>query len=481
MTTPADFRAAIRIDRDGVAVPFQPDDWQEQDFLSLDQGWMKACGMPTQGVPISRAWLERPRGSSKTSDLAMMASWALALSPNPIRGIAAASDMDQAKLLRDAIARLCRFNGWLNDLLDLQAYKVVNRSTGSELAIISSDVASSWGHLPDFIVCDELTHWVEGRGQQLWESLLSSAAKKSTCLLLVIGNAGFMDSWVWPIREAVRCDPDWFFHSLDGSQASWISPKALAEQQRLLPPLAFDRLWQNLWVPGAGDALSAELIEAAVTMTQPPRDPEIGWSYCGGLDLSLRRDRSAFVVVGRNAKDRIRLAHVREWKPKGGTIDLVEVQRHVLSECRRWQAKLYLDPYQGVLLEQQLATANIRTELVPFVGTTLHAMATTVLEVFRDCKIELWRHESLLSDLRRLRIIERPQGFRLDAPRTTAGHADIATALTLALYGIKQAAVSSGRLVAPAAVFPDWVTLTPQQMARNTASRIRAERYRPKR
>lgn len=433
---PADFRCALAIDRDGDAVSFRPDPWQDEDFTALDGGWLKAAGWTVEGTPVFRGWLERPRGHSKTSDLALMVTWALTASRHPIRGIAAAADLEQARLLRDAIARLCRLNAWLDELLDVQAYRVINKSTGGELSIISSDVASSWGALVDFIVVDELSHWPEGKGEELWTSILSTAAKRENCLLVVISNAGFQDSWVWRVREAVRSDPAWYFHALDGPQASWISPGRLAEQQRLLPPLSFDRLWGNRWVPGSGDALHADEIEAAVTLPGPPRNPEYGWCYTAGLDLSLKRDRSAFVVVGRNAKNRLRLAHIREWvPPRGGTIDLIEVQAHVRDYCRRYRAKLYLDPYQGHLMEQQLKAASIRTELVSFVGNTLHDMATVVLEVFRDRRIELYRHEGLLADLRRLRIIERPQGFRLDAPRTRSGHVDAATALTLATYG----------------------------------------------
>ena len=149
-----------------------------------------------------------------------------------------------------------RNNPWLSKLLDVQAYKIVNRMTGSTLEIISSDAATSYGITPDFIVCDELTHW---KNQDLWVSLLSSAAKKSNCILLIIANAGLGQgsSWQWLVREGCRLDPDWIFSRLDGPRASWISPKLLGEQARLLPPAAYRRLWLNEWTSSAGDALRA--------------------------------------------------------------------------------------------------------------------------------------------------------------------------------------------------------------------------------
>src|SRR5262249_47244354 len=152
--------------------------------------WQKLAGFPIEGNPIRRAWQERPRGHSKTSDLAVMAAWALAFSPRPIKGIAAAASKDQAALIRDALSTLVRLNPSLA-ALDVQNWCIVNRNTGSQLEIMSSDVPTSWGQLPDFIIADEVCHWPDGKGEELWGSLFSSAAKRAHCLIVVITNAGF--------------------------------------------------------------------------------------------------------------------------------------------------------------------------------------------------------------------------------------------------------------------------------------------------
>src|SRR4029079_7334903 len=110
-------------------------------------------------------------------------------------------------------------------------------------------------------ICDELVHW-EGDGS-LWHSLISSAAKRSNCLLVVITNAGFIDSWQWEVREAARTDEAWTFSRLDGPQASWMTPARLAEQRRMLPAIAYLRLWENQWSSGGGDALTEADIKAA--------------------------------------------------------------------------------------------------------------------------------------------------------------------------------------------------------------------------
>ena len=82
------------------------DPWQERDFAALDPGWKRVAGQEADG-PL-RAYLERPRGHSKTHDLGTMAAWALFASRRKLRGYGAAADEVQARLLRDAIDGLLR-------------------------------------------------------------------------------------------------------------------------------------------------------------------------------------------------------------------------------------------------------------------------------------------------------------------------------------------------------------------------------------
>src|SRR5262249_54705598 len=168
------------------------------------------------------------------------------------------------------------------------------------LEIISSDATSSYGFTPDFLVIDELSHWKEA-GAALWESLFSAAGKRGNSFVVIISNAGtgLGESWQWAVREAARTDPAWYLSRLEGAQASWIAAATLEEQRRMLPDIAFRRLWLNEWTTGSGDAIEPDLIQAALTLPGPMAGAEQGWSFFAGLDIGLSRDASALVVVGR--------------------------------------------------------------------------------------------------------------------------------------------------------------------------------------
>ena len=242
------------------------DPWQRQDFAALDPGLRSVVGLPADGNALQRAYLERPRGHSKTQDIAVVASWALVASRRPIIIVVAAADAEQASLLRDAVVRLEAGQPALGELLDVGKWVIKNKATGSELRIISSDASSSYGLLPDLVVADELCHWPDS-GEYLWHSLLSAAAKKPTCMLVVISNAGLGmgTAWQWNVREAARTSPDWYFHRLDGPQASWVSVKRLEELRRMLPPTVYDRLINNCWQTDAGDAFDSAAIDRAIS------------------------------------------------------------------------------------------------------------------------------------------------------------------------------------------------------------------------
>jgi phage terminase large subunit-like protein len=453
----AAFRDSLTVDVDGIARRFGDvmDDWQRDDFATLDPALKRAAGRSTKTAKM-RAYLERPRGHSKTTDLAVTAVWALAFATRPLRGYCYAADQDQAALLKQAMETVLRLNPWLGDILEVQKNQVANVAKGhpgqgGTIRIETSDVGSSFGILPDIIIADEVTHW-QGDGS-LWHSLISSAAKRSNCLLVVISNAGFVDSWQYGVREAARTDEAWIFSRLDGPQASWLTPERLAEQRRMLPAVAYARLWLNCWSSGGGDALTEQDINAAfLDGLAPMTGTEPGFIFCGGLDLGLTRDCAALVVLGipeGGRSGRIRLAHNRLWRPTlGRKIDLMEVERHILEVDRQFGLEnVAFDPWQAELMAQRLEADTghrsrnarrlfgnkPRMREVPPTGANVREQATLIIESFTDRRFQFYPCEPLKQDLQKLRVEERSYGVRLTSPRDSDGHGDTFSAFALAL------------------------------------------------
>lgn len=485
--TPAQFRQVLNIRTNSGGSAQLGDvlsDWQRADFEALDSSWERVALGGSNGG-FEGAWLERPRGHSKTGDLATMAAWILTYSQRKVSGVAAAADKDQARLLRNGIETLVRLNDWLDGYLDVQAYRVVNKITGSELEILSADVASSFGLTPDFVILDEVTHHTN---RDLTDSLLSSAAKTDGSLVVAILNAGNKDTWQWELREQIRQDPEWYFHQLDGPKESVISAARLAKQQKRLPPSKFKRLWLNQWGDGAGDAIDAEDIQAAIKPIEPLTAPEPGFAYVAGVDLGLTRDSSAIVVLGidvgcyetvkpaegdskpessgtvaalidlgmieapeapitevyREGTGRIRLAAVEVFTPtEGGRVSLEAVEKRTqeLHDTFLLQS-VGLDPWQAAQMTERLLSRGVPAEPFTFNSANLQAAATETMEAFRDRRLDLFDHVDLIPDIKALRIQDKGQGFRLVSSRKKSGeegtaHGDTATALSIALALLK--------------------------------------------
>ena len=454
---PAAFRNDLLIDVDGVARKFGTvmDPWQKVDFASLDPA-LKRCAGRSKAKARMRAYLERGRGHSKTHDLAVTCIWALTFATRPLKGFGFAVDKDQAALLKDSMQTIIRLNPWLATILDVQRNQVINIAEGhpgqdGTLTIQASDVGSSYGILPDLVIADELVHW-QGDGG-LWNSLISSAAKRSGCLMVVISNAGFTDSWQWNVREAARTDKAWIFSRQDGPVAGWITAERLAEQRRMLPQTAYLRLWENCWSSGLGDALpEADVLGAFDPKLEPMTGREKGWLFVAGVDLGLTRDCSAVVVLAvpeGGKAGRIRLAHHKLWRPTlGKKINLIEVERYILDLDKRFGLEFCaFDPWQAESMAQRLEIDSGHRRRnqkrvynhkpwmreIPPTGPNLREQASLTIESFSDRRLQLYDCEPLRRDLLKLRVVEKSYGYRLESPRDQAGHGDCFSAFALAL------------------------------------------------
>ena len=440
---PADFRADLTIDvGGGEKRPFsrviQP--WQAGDFKAMDPAWVKLC-YGGDSAPWTRAYLERARGHSKTLDIAIAVSWALWASPRKLRGIVASGDLEQAKLVRNAVDGLVRMNPWLG--LSINNYELKNKATGSECVILSSDAATSYGETPDFVIVDELTHW---KKRDLWVSVATSSAKRPDCVFLVISNAGsgLGTSWQWGVREMAVNSDAWYFHSIDGPQAPWITAETLREQENNpgITPKEFARLWLNIWQTETGDALDLKDVDACTQDWRMPADerPADIAVVIGGMDLSLTKDHTALVWLGLDPEsERYRLLNCKWWRPQdfpSKKIQFDVVEEVALLWNRRYDCDVFVyDPWNAPQMIQNIERQGFRTADVAHKHEgNRQLMATRILHCFANQRAQLYPCPELRMDFAKLNVVQKSYGFALEATKDAiAGHADRAMAFAMAL------------------------------------------------
>ena len=424
-------------------------DWQLHDEEALDPAWIALSNPSAPAATTRFAYWERGRSHSKTGDGMLSALHPLTFSRRKLRGICAAGDQDQASFLLQAAATYLEAMPWLESRLVIQRNVALNPKTGSRLTALASDAPTSFGHLCDFIILDELSMWSDA-GEQLWNSLYSAAEKTSHTILLVISNAGCGmgepggrgGSWQWRVREMARLSPDWYFHSTPGRSATWLTPKSFERQREALPEIEYERLVENRWTSGYSNLLPAERIDAAIiphtNLHLPPPGPmtgsEPGWVFVAGYDGAISHDKATLVAVAKRGSE-LRLANTWSWSAEGGgEISQSEVASTIIEAHRRYRfAKVAADPHDASGIVQHCQNQRVPIDKKHQTGAVLIDQATAVLEAFKSHTFRMYRHEELLYDLRHARIESRSYGYRIVSDRNRFGHGDHLTALSIAL------------------------------------------------
>lgn len=387
-----------------------------------------------------RWWIERTKKASKDADLAIILLWVLAFPKRPFYAQVGAGDKQQAAIVKDRLVVLLHYNPWLNDLIEVVQWHVKSKATlvnGSPMAtldIMAGDISGAHGGTPDLLVVNELTHI------QKWEfvqNLMDNADGVAQGMVIIATNAGEKGTKAETWRNnAITNKERWSVHILS-RPAPWHNQSAIDDAKlREKTPSRFSRLWWGRWVSGKGDALDEEAIDRMFTGIELLRGRKKGYEYVAGLDLGVHHDHSGFVILGVNEiRKRVDLAYARAWEPGPSGVYLPAVEEECLLMCNLFKTRaLYYDPSQAILMAQRLER-HIHTRPMPFTGKNLNLMAEGFMQLVMHNQMRLFDIDGgrLRRDIGKFHIKEKPYGFRLEAVRDESGHADVGTALLIAI------------------------------------------------
>lgn len=383
-----------------------------------------------------RHWVGRSRGWSKTTDvgaftLAAMVSGQL---PAGTSAYAAAADREQAGLLRDAIGGFVYRTEELAGALDVQATRVVAKSTGVVLEVLAADAASAYGLRPHWLVLDELCQWPNTRNaREFYEAITTALPKVPTSRAVIITTAGDPAHWSRRPFEAAKAEPSWRVSMTDGPPP-WVSPAEVEGERRRLPASAFARLWLNVWSAGEDRLLSRGDVVACVGHAGSlPARP--GVSYAIGVDLSRVKDNTV-VGVGHveGCSPDVRVVIDRLDVFKGSQANKISLE--AVEECVRARRLAYgpgpvvFDPAHGWQMIERLRRGQLQVVEHTFTPASNSRRALLLLELVREHRLVLPDDDALVDELAALRIRETSPGvYRHD--HDAGGHDDRATVVGL--------------------------------------------------
>ncbi len=391
-------------------------------------------------MPIDRRfWIERTKKAGKDSDLAIILLWLIAFSKRPFLAQVGAADKDQAAIVRTRMKDLLYHNPWLNEYVEAQQYRIVHKRGLASLDILAADIPGSHGAAPDVLVLNELSHVGKGKWEFL-ENLLDNADGVPQGLVLIATNAGFKGTKAEVLRKNAIESEIWKVQIFN-RPAPWLNKADVKEAVKRDGKSRGNRLWYGKWASGKGDALSEDDIDRCFRRRLGPiTKPKRGWQYIGALDLGVSHDHSGFLILGIDEEgQRIRVAWFRGWAPsqRTGKVDLIEVEDTCYAMSRRFRLSwLGFDPFEAELMAQRLVRRGVPMQEWSFKKpSNLNAMAEALVKVVEAGKLECYEDEEgrLRRDFGKFNIVEKSYGYKLEAVSDEHGHADVGTALVIAL------------------------------------------------
>lgn len=481
---PAAFQAAMLISTPSGKRPFGEvmADFQRERFALINPALLAVAR--GEKPAIGRFWFEATKGASKDSDLALCLLWLVMFCPLLLTIQVGAADEDQADELRKAAKKWLHNNPEIGQFVEIQTLAILSKRPGGgpRVDIIAADAPGSHGARPDVLIINELTHH---KKREFAETLMDNASKVPNGVVIIATNAGHVNTWQETWRNIALEDPSrWAVHVFD-RPAPWLDAKEIESSRKRNSRERFARLWGGQWVSQTGEGIPPTDIDAAIRpKLKPAKRSKPGWVYIAGLDLSTSRDTTGLVVIAKHVgcneliereihrepephaiaamrelgmmparpeieetaisiagTGKLRLASVRHWVPTPGVkLKLSAVEDAVLKLHERLGlSAVAFDPWEATLLAERLTNAGVPMVQTTFSGQNLVAMASAMLEEFADGNVELFDHPQMLADLRRMSIVEKSYGQRLAAKRSnTEGHADLGTALALAVLASRE-------------------------------------------
>jgi phage terminase large subunit-like protein len=424
MTAPLELLAGLR-DSVGLwgdgATPAQ---WQDAEAVLSLEG-------------PRRFWLGRSKGYSKTRDLGAMSIVAL-LTQFPVgaTGYAAASDADQASLLRQSIGNFAANTPALDGLLTVDQRKVSSKT--GEIIILAADTAGSHGLRGYWLCVDELANWNDtAKNREFFDSLWAMLPKTKGSRGIVITTAGSPSHFARHILEVAKTEPSWYVNDLHGPPP-WSDPQEIASEQRRLFPSTFDRLWMNVWAESE-DSIAEPADVAAACVLDGPLEPEQGSHYICTLDLGVKNDRTCAVIAHPTRTDdgtKVTVDQLAVWTPRPlRPVKLEDVKAWLVEMCRLYRAKLIFDPSQGYLLAEQLRKVGVQCEEFIFTSSSVGRLASSLMQSLRSRLVELPNDEELRKELLSVRLRESsPNVYRVDT--VGSGHDDRVIAVAMAVHSL---------------------------------------------
>ena len=408
----------------------------------------------------NKHFLTRPRGASKTTDVAGVALAWLSQDAKPLaNGHVVAANTKQAGILIEAAAGLVARTPELDGAVIVEAQRIL-APNGAWVEVLAQSDSGAWGlrdaHL---IVADEFAQWPSTTGaRRVWTAIRTAAPKVADCKLIIITSAGEPSHWSYgEVYEKNFGRPDWHYHAVPGP-VPWMPESEVESLRWELTPSQYQRLVLNEWTQDEDSAIYEEDYEAAALKSTSVRSrqsfrygkegtgftlgpPRPGVRYVFLVDVGISQDAAVMTIAhkepikgnSRLGPQRVVIDHLERWKgSKKHPIQVSDIEDWCVENAPVWnRAPVYADPSQFRGNIQNLVSRGVRAKEFLFTATTVGQVATALVQTFRNRQIWVPDNPILKDELLKVRLRSATAGVtRLD--HASGGHDDQAVTIGMA-------------------------------------------------
>lgn len=386
-------------------------------------------------------YLTRPRGGSKTTDLAGISlAWLATMALPSARGFVYAYDKEQATQLLDYAEGFVNRTPQLQGVVTINAFKLTSAESGATIEVRAVDGSGALGTNPSFLVLDEVGNWEENKRQKkLWAAVTSALSKSkgtgARCKFVCLTTAGEPSHGSYQVLQDAKKDPKfWHVHEVPGL-LPWADEAELRAQP--IRESEYARFHLNQWMQSEDRLVSQADLDAAAVL-DGEQEPQTGIRYLMSVDLGLVHDATVVVVAhseaieGQPTQRRVVVDSLRRWRgSRLHPVQLSEIESYIALTSKRYHGtKVLCDPWQAAGLIQRLQTQGVLAEQLPFTAQSVGRLGQALHMALKNRLLWLPKDEDLLSELAKVRLRENGEGSaRLD--HDASGHDDQAVCIAM--------------------------------------------------
>jgi hypothetical protein len=296
------------------------------------------------------------------------------------------------------------------------------------------------------VVSEELWNWTTAEHRRAWDELVNVPTREDN-LVLVTSYAGYAedeDSILYDLykrgidQQEGRAERDkqflfrWFGEEVY-EQIPWVTQKYLTQQRNRLRPNTYKRMFCNQWASGAECFVESSILDACTNTTFKKGLPFEG-PVCAGIDIGLKHDTSAIVLVGAIDKETLAVIDHRCFIPQEGqTLDLEKtVEAAMLNYAKKYKIKAaFYDPFQFARSARTLQNFGINMQEYPQTNSNCVAMTEVLSGLLKNQYLMLYEDQQIRQHLLNAEAKESARGWRLVKKRASR-KIDLAVALAIA-------------------------------------------------